>query len=115
MSELLKSEFIKLDLFPTQKNNYSIMVREIARFQQALDPQFELQLFELRSKMLLKKITPKKFWEEYKKLLLKSIAKNELKIKKILSNADKEMSISFNQAEKEPTEEPPKIDLRLPE
>jgi hypothetical protein len=103
-----------MDLFPMRKNTYSIMVREIARFQQGMDSQFELQLLELRSKLFLKKITPKKFWEEYKKLLLKSIAKNESKIKKILKNADKEMNLSFKEAEKEPIEEKPKIDLSLP-
>ncbi len=116
MSEITKSEFIKLDLFPTHKNTYSLMIREIARFQQTLDPQFELKLFELRTKMHLKKITPTQFWKEYKKILIKSIKKNEKTITKILKNADKEMKLSFQQAKKNPPEEePPKIDLRLPE
>lgn len=115
--ELNKEEFLKkFKILPFSSSGvYPIIVREIARFQQSIDTDFEDKLFSLRIKMRSQIITPEKFWEEYKKALLKSVSKDKKTVTDILKKADKEMLLLFKHARKLPQEEKPKIDLRLPE
>lgn len=82
-------------------------VRQIARNQMILDKKFQKQIIKLTQKVYNKKIEPKKFWKEYKKILLTSLTQN----KKILTKL-------FKKIEKQPKQQQnkkPLIDLKLPE
>ncbi len=117
----LEKEFMAKVKLPVPKFViYSTMVKDIARLQLKMDKSFRNDLFRLRRQMYKKKITPKQFWKDYKKLILKSIVKNTKTVKELLNKADVEMERAFKKAEKEEKKESknekrPPIDLRLPQ
>ena len=94
---------------------YTSLVKRIAKEQLVLDKQFAKDFLALRSKMYAKKISGPEFWAQYKKLLLESVGGNKKLLQELLEKTDKEMKARFKEAEKQPKEERPPLDLRLPE
>lgn len=98
---------------------YTAMIKRIANMQLFLDKNFIKDYIELRKNLYTKKITGLKFWEQYKKALLKSVQGNREIVNSLLRKTDNEMKRRFKEAEKaerkEMKEEKPVIDLSLPE
>jgi ribosomal protein S17E len=91
------------------------LIKKIARNQAAVDTDFAKQVVELRMKLLQKKITGEKFWEEYKKALLKSAEKNKKTLQELFQKTDKTITQQFKQAQEQEKQQPEKtIDLSLP-
>jgi len=92
------------------------LIKKIAKNQATIDADFAKQVVELRMKLLQKKITGEKFWEQYKATLLKSVGKNKDTVQTMLNKIDKEMKDRFKQAEQHEKENKgkPLVDLSLP-
>lgn len=99
--------------------NYTFLIKRIANMQLFLDKKFIKEYVELRAKLYTKKISGLKFWEQYKKALLRSVQGNKALLNSLLRKTDNEMKRRFKEAErtekKEAKEEKPVIDLSLPE
>ena len=93
---------------------YASLLKRIARNQMVLDKQFAKELLVLQRKLYAKKVSPKAFWEQYKKALLKSVEKNKKALTGILKKTDKEMKARFSEAERKKAKGEPPIDLSLP-
>ena len=95
----------------------SSLIKRIARTQLLVDADFARQFFRLRARLYTKKISSKQFWEQYKKLLLKSVSKDKQRVSDLLRKTDKEMKGQFAEEaqRKKELERKPLIDLSLPE
>ncbi len=100
--------------FAFARNNS--LIKQIGKLQLAIDPQFKKELQALRMNLYSKKITPTKFWENYKKVLFKSVGKDKQILNVLLKKTDKKIKQQFKEAEKEfEKREPVKYpDLSLP-
>lgn len=92
------------------------LIKQIGKLQLAIDPLFKKNLQELRMKLYEKKVAPTKFWENYKKILQKSIGKDKQILNALLKKTDKKLKQQFKEAQaewdkKEPVKYP---DLSLP-
>ena len=87
------------------------LIKKIARNQMAIDSEFAKQAVELKTKLVQKKISGEKFWEEYKKNLLKSTEKNKKTLQGLFEKTDKTIKQQFQQAQEQETKSQ---DLSLP-
>lgn len=92
------------------------LIKQMGKIQLLVDPRFKNELHALQLKIYAKKITGPKFWEEYKKILLKSVGKDKKILQELLKKTNKKLTQQFKEAEKQaPKEQKPPIDLSLPE
>lgn len=92
------------------------LIKQIGKIQLSIDPTFKGELHELQAKFYSKKIDSQKFWEEYKKSLLKSVGKDKQVLTALIKKTDSKLKQQFKEAEKQEKSEPHKtpIDLSLP-
>lgn len=95
---------------------YTSQLKEYAKFEMRVDKKFSDKVHKLRRKMYTKKITPQKFWDEYKKLILNTEKTHGKWLRGIVKKTDAEMKKAFKKAEKEAGDEDvPPLDLSVPE
>lgn len=115
-----KDAFKTIDLFHVSRlAKATFTIRQIAKIQMTLDHDFFKEVYGLQTKLYTKKINHKKFWNEYKKSLLKSLKGNNKLLKNIFTEIEKEVKKGEKKA-KQQKQEPekskePMIDLKLSE
>jgi hypothetical protein len=92
------------------------VLKKIGRNQLYIDPGFEKEVAALKRKRFRREISNFGFWQQYKKALLKSAAKNKKILQQMLKIVDKKITKQFREADKKEKKGPkPEFpDLSLP-
>jgi len=90
------------------------MIKKIARIQILIDKDFAKEMNNLSAKLVRREISGAFFFDQYKKIMLKSVGKNKETVQTIFSKVEKTIKKQFKEAEKTEKEKKPPIDLSLP-